>query len=330
MRRAFEIIEQQLPPLKGIIHTAGVLEDASLSKQTWEKFERVFSPKILGAWNLHLLSQEVDLDWFINFSSMASVLGSSGQSNYASANAFLDSLAHYRQAQGLPALTINWGPWAEGGMAENLGEKAKKRLIKQGFTPLDPQKCLHLLETLLKTSRTQVTVASLNWNSFLNSFENQKNPPLLRDFQSFSAQKLTPDNNFIDVLMTVPIEERFAALTAHVQGIVAEILGIPAREFTKVDQGFFELGMDSLMTVELRNCLAKDLGKSLAATITFKYPTVTSLVDYLVAEVIDLDFSLKPLAIGANQDSNLDPLNEEDLSLEELSDLLLQELNSLS
>jgi NAD(P)-dependent dehydrogenase (short-subunit alcohol dehydrogenase family)/acyl carrier protein len=330
MRRAFEIIEQQLPPLKGIIHTAGVLEDASLSKQTWEKFERVFSPKILGAWNLHLLSQEVDLDWFISFSSMASVLGSSGQSNYASANAFLDSLAHYRQAQGLPALTINWGPWAEGGMAENLGEKAKKRLIKQGFTPLDPQKCLHLLETLLKTSRTQVTVASLNWNSFFNSFENQKIPPLLRDFQSFSAPKLTPDNNFIDVLMTVPIEERFAALTAHVQGIVAEILGIPAREFTKVDQGFFELGMDSLMTVELRNCLAKDLGKSLAATITFKYPTVTSLVDYLVAEVIDLDFSLKPLAIGANQDSNLDLLNEEDLSLEELSDLLLQELNSLS
>jgi len=119
-------------------------------------------------------------------------------------------------------------------------------------------------------------------------------------------------------------------LTAHVQGIVAEILAIPAREFTQVDQGFFELGMDSLMTVELRNRLAKDLGKSLAATITFKYPTVTSLVDYLVAEVIDLDFSLKPLAIGANQDSNLDPLNEEDLSLEELSDLLLQELNSLS
>ena len=330
MRRAFEIIEQQLPPLKGIIHTAGVLEDASLSKQTWEKFERVFSPKILGAWNLHLLSQEVDLDWFISFSSMASVLGSSGQSNYASANAFLDSLAHYRQAQGLPALTINWGPWAEGGMAENLGEKAKKRLIKQGFTPLDPQKCLHLLETLLTTSRIQVTVASLNWNSFFNSFENQKIPPLLRDFQSFSAPKLTPDNNFIDVLRTIPIEERFAALTAHVQGIVAEILAIPAREFTQVDQGFFELGMDSLMTVELRNRLAKDLGKSLAATITFKYPTVTSLVDYLVAEVIDLDFSLKPLAIGANQDSNLDPLNEEDLSLEELSDLLLQELNSLS
>jgi acyl carrier protein len=130
--------------------------------------------------------------------------------------------------------------------------------------------------------------------------------------------------------MTVPIEERFAALTAHVQGIVAEILAIPAREFTQVDQGFFELGMDSLMTVELRNRLAKDLGKSLAATITFKYPTVTSLVDYLVAEVIDLDFSLNPLAIGANQDSNLDLLNEEDLSLEELSDLLLQELNSLS
>jgi acyl carrier protein len=119
-------------------------------------------------------------------------------------------------------------------------------------------------------------------------------------------------------------------LTAHVQGIVAEILAIPAREFTQVDQGFFELGMDSLMTVELRNRLAKDLGKSLAATITFKYPTVTSLVDYLVAEVIDLDFSLNPLAIGANQDSNLDLLNEEDLSLEELSDLLLQELNSLS
>ncbi|MCM0591136.1 MAG: type I polyketide synthase [Gloeotrichia echinulata DEX184] len=330
MRQVFAFIHSQLPPLKGIIHAAGVLDDAVLQQQTWEKFNRVFAPKILGAWNLHTLSQGDQLDWFVSFSSVASVLGSSGQGNYASANAFLDSLAHYRHSLGLPALTINWGPWEEGGMVQQLNEKEKRRLFKQGFTYLNPKQGLNLLEKVMKLSSPQITVTSVNWNTFFNALASQIIPPFFSDLQQPSHQKEKKQGSFLQFLGEIPANERQDALTYHVQKVVAEILGIPVTEFTQVDQGFFDLGMDSLMVVELRNRLGRDLGESLPSTLTFKYPTVETLVDYLMVEIILLDFALKPLRRGHKSPSTA-VVNDEldDLSQEEVADLLLQELNSL-
>lgn len=329
MRQVFAFINGNLPPLKGIIHTAGVLEDAVLQQQNWEKFNRVFAPKILGAWNLHTLSQECQLDWFISFSSIASVLGSSGQGNYASANAFLDGLAHYRQSLGLPALSINWGLWEEGGMAQQLSEKEKKRLFKQGFSYLNPQICLNILEKVMKTSSNQVTVASINWITFFKALDGQIIPPFFRNLQDQSHQKEDKQATFLEVLSEIPVNERQDTLTHHVQKIVAEILGLPATEFTQLNQGFFDLGMDSLMAVELRNHLGRDLGKSLPSTLTFKYPTVESLVNYLMTEVLLLDFTLKPLQIW-HQTPSTAVFNDEldNLTQEEIADLLLKELSS--
>src|SRR6266571_316995 len=101
-----------MPPLRGIIHAAGVLDDGVLLEQTPERFERVLAPKVRGSWNLHLLTQEMPLDFFVLFSSAASLLGSPGQGNYAAANAFLDALAHHRRMEGRPGVSINWAGWA--------------------------------------------------------------------------------------------------------------------------------------------------------------------------------------------------------------------------
>src|SRR5690606_30530681 len=109
--------EQTMPPLRGVIHSAGVLDDGALLQQSWSRFRTVMAPKVVGSWHLHQLTRHLPLDFFVLFSSGAAVLGSPGQSNHAAANAFMDALAHCRRAQGLPAVSINWGPWAEVGAA---------------------------------------------------------------------------------------------------------------------------------------------------------------------------------------------------------------------
>src|SRR6185436_7626494 len=156
----FDEVREALPPLRGIIHAAGILDDGLLSQQSLERFNQVAAPKIYGAWNLHVLSREAPLDFFVMFSSAATLLGSPGQGNYSAANAFLDGLAHYRNAAGLPGLSINWGPWAEVGLAalEERGEK----LAQQGINSLTPREGVNVFGQLLKSSTPpQVMVMAL-------------------------------------------------------------------------------------------------------------------------------------------------------------------------
>ena len=124
VRRVIDEIAESMPPLAGVIHAAGTLDDGALLQQNWQRFERVLAPKISGAINLHRATRAIPLDFFVSFSSVSSLFGSRGQSNYAAANAYLDAFAHYRRAEGLPALTINWGPWADAGMAASVGGQA--------------------------------------------------------------------------------------------------------------------------------------------------------------------------------------------------------------
>ena len=112
VERILQTIEKKTPALRGIFHEAGVLDDGVLSAQNWSRFETVMSPKVLGAWNLHTLTQNMPLDFFVMFSSAAAILGTVGQGNYAAANSFMDGLAHYRKFRGLPAMSINWGAWS--------------------------------------------------------------------------------------------------------------------------------------------------------------------------------------------------------------------------
>ena len=149
-----------MPPLKGIVHAAGVLDDGILTQQTAERFESVMAPKAAGAWNLHQLTEQISLDFFVMFSSVTAPFGSPGQGNYAAANAFLDGLAHYRAAQGLPALSINWGPWSQIGLAAQRHEGGLQGL--KGLQPLTPTEALEVLRLLLQSDYVQVVVTGID------------------------------------------------------------------------------------------------------------------------------------------------------------------------
>ena len=168
VRKMFKSVGKSLPPVRGVIHSAGVLDDATVENQSLEKFERVFSSKVDGAWHLHASAEELGLplDFFVLFSSISSLLGSPGQSNYASANAALDGLAHYRRARGLPALSVQWGPWASAGMATE--KDTMKRLEGQGISGITNEVGVCALSSLMSQEGgvCQAAVLPVSWPKF--------------------------------------------------------------------------------------------------------------------------------------------------------------------
>lgn len=173
----FQDINLTLPPLRGIIHTAGVIDDGLLGALNWERLTAVMTPKVKGAWLLHAMTAAPDysLDFFVMFSSVISMLGNLGQANYAAANAFLDCLAHYRRSQGLPGLAINWGSWSEIGMVSRY-PSAVKWLERIGIGSISPPRGLKLLEYLLSQPAPQVGVMAIDWPRFLEQFGLENKP----------------------------------------------------------------------------------------------------------------------------------------------------------
>jgi NADPH:quinone reductase-like Zn-dependent oxidoreductase/acyl carrier protein len=285
-------IDTRMPPLRGIIHSAGVLADSVLMNQTWEQFNTVYKPKIYGSWNLHTLTKEIDLDFFVLFSSTAGLLGSTGQSNHASANAFLDALSHHRRQIGLPAVSINWGVWSE------VGSAAKKRadewVALQGVGVITPQKGIQALERVLQGSYTQIAIVPVDWSIFLGKYAGGRTPAWLSGLQPVAqgAQFVQPieqipaktvTRNVLDELSRLPAAKRRNALMDVVQDHIATVLGISNPAEIDTARPLNEQGVDSLIAVELRNMLGKGLGlqKGLPATLVFDYPTIETLTDFL-------------------------------------------------
>ena len=282
-------IEATLPPLRGIVHAAGVLDDGVLQQQNWERFVKVMAPKVQGSWNLHRLTQTLPLDFFVCFSSAASILGSAGQGNYAAANAFMDALAFHRRGQGLPGLTINWGPWTRGGMAAQLGVRHQGRMQSQGIEAIAPEQGVQALGDLLIRKATRVAVMPVNWPQLIAQMPAGVKLPMLDAFMVVDlgqGQKA----EFLKQLQAVPIERQRELLIAHLQEQIAKVLGIAASHQIGLQQRLFDLGLDSLMAVELRNRLQASLGSSLHSTLLFDYPTPIALANYLAKEVLKLDF----------------------------------------
>ncbi len=255
------------PELKGVIHAAGVIDDGILSSQDWNKFEKVFAPKVQGSWNLHEASLNKHLDFFVLFSSIASSIGSPGQINYSSANAYMDGLAYFRQEKGLPALSINWGPWAEIGLAANLTE----RHSTGGFYAFKPDEGIKAFELALAQTTSQITIVNIDWSSV--------------HFQQGLLSELIPSKKqeipiLIQSLIQADPSKRMSILDNYLQKTVGQILGL---SFINPEQGFFEAGMDSLMAVELRNRIQMELGKEieLSGAFAFNYPNVNSMATYL-------------------------------------------------
>src|SRR5262249_26245573 len=236
-------------------------------------------PKTRGAWNLHVQTRDLALDFFVLCSSMASVTGSPGQSNYSAANAFLDGLAWYRHEQGLPALSINWGQWD--GVGLTAQESAKSRWQLEGFGKLTVDQGLSHLNTLLGSPVVQVGVSTIEFSRLSDLF---KSLPLLR---SFARPKIKSEQVFRDRLDAAPAGRRYALLDKFVQENVAAVLGVEVRELTDRRAGFSSLGMDSLATLELRNRLQAGLRESLPAALAFHYPNVETLVSFLATGLIN-------------------------------------------
>jgi acyl transferase domain-containing protein len=288
-----QLIQQIEPayPLRGVIHSVGVLDDGVLLQQSWKRFVKVLAPKLAGAWHLHELTKEMNLDFFVLFSSVASLLGNHGQANYAAANAFLDAFVHYRQAQGMSALSINWGPWSEIGGAAALVRDNRQQLAEHGLGVIAPQQGLDALAASLVQQTAQVGVVPLLWPQFLrtdavhNAFFAEFTSQMVRAEQTvLAATTIRP--SIRRQLENAQPDERHTLLLTYLQQEVIRILhmtGLPNPQI-----GFSEMGMDSLMSIELRRKLEKGLEVSLPSTVVFEYPTIDSLAMYILKETLPL------------------------------------------
>ena len=171
-------MDEELPPLAGVIHSVGVLSDGALTNQNWEKFETVLRPKILGAWHLHRVTADRDLDLFILFSSRVGVMGNPGQANHASANAFLDQLAGHRRALGLPGQAIAWGAWSEIGEAAEQKDRIERQRSALGGRWFTPQQGIRALDRLVRQDVTTSVVMAMDWSVFEDAVEDR--PAFLR------------------------------------------------------------------------------------------------------------------------------------------------------
>nr|WP_091294773.1 type I polyketide synthase [Amycolatopsis xylanica] len=272
-------------PLTGVVHAAGILDDATLASQSAERFDKVLRPKADAAFYLHELTAEAGLKAFVLFSSAAGTLGGSGQANYATANVFLDSLAQHRRAAGLPAVSLPWGPWAEvGGMADQLSDADLDRLARAGTPAIVPAEGVALFDAALRTDAALVLPIRLD----LGALRNQGSliPAILTGLvrvpnrQAAKAGSITAGG----------LETRLAGLdeagrdrlllelvTKHVAGV----LGHSSADAIEPDKAFSDLGFDSLAALELRNHLHADTGLRLPATLVFDYPSSRAVVGYL-------------------------------------------------
>lgn len=185
-------IAQDMPPLRGIFHLAGVLDDGILREQCRERFDRVMAAKVQGAWNLHELSRDMPLDLFVLFSSAAAILGSPGQGNYAAANAFLDALAHHRRGLKLPALSVNWGSWDEVGMAARLKQSEGQRWSAAGVGWIGVDQGLATLERLIVEDRVQAAVLPIEWPKFLERIPADSEPAWLTEMARAARSSRQP------------------------------------------------------------------------------------------------------------------------------------------
>ena len=287
-------IEQTMPPLRGVIHAAGVLADAALHQLDRERFFKVTAPKIDGAWNLHTHTLDKQLDFFVLFSSATSLIGTPGQGNYAAANTFLDALAHDRHIQGLPALSINWGAWSKVGMAAAQAKRGG-RLAVQGMASITPWQGVEALGAVLNHSKPQIGVMALDSQKWFQSNPQSARWSLLS--QLAEQQESTTGQTGLqqseasirqDLLEASP-RERLSLLESYLRERVAKVLRLSPAS-VGLDAPLQALGIDSLMSLELRRLLEVDSGITLSATVVWNYPTIRALASHIAGK---MGFSLE-------------------------------------
>ena len=305
-----------------VFHLAGHIDDGLLGSQSWPRVQAVVAPKFTAAWHLHQLTQGMPLRHFVLFSSIAGVLGSAGQAGYAAANGGLDALARLRRAAGLPALAINWGPWAGDGMAARLDQAQRTRIDQRGVHELTAAVALAQLGRLLSAAQSlppSVAVLAIEWDRFVGG----QIPSLLAELATATMEQ---EHTLQRRLLETPVAERKALLLAALTDLVAEVLRLDRSEIAP-RQRLFDLGIDSLIAVELKNRLQSSLGTTLSTTLLFDYPTLDALADYLQERLVATVSDVTRMASSSSPSALPDDLAA--LSEEEAETLLLAQLEQL-
>lgn len=285
-------------PLRGVIHAAGILDDGLIGSQTWDRFEKVLSPKILGASLLDELTRDLALDFFVLYSSAASVLGSPGQSNYATGNAFLDGLAWQRRSAGLPAMSINWGPWSAG-MADD--ERIRRRMALQGIVPLEGNDAHQVMGLMLTLQQTQATVMDVDWRR-MRTGPGGEASTLLEELAPARQKTQAGDSELVAHLRKLRGAARRQLLVETVRSSLQRILS--TAEPPELDRPLIEMGLDSLMAVEFGTELQQMLGDQFAVgpTMLFDHPTIDAISDHVLSLITD-DGESEPAAVITSDDA---------------------------
>ncbi len=283
------------PPIRGVIHAAGVTSDQLLMHQNSQSFNAALLPKLRGAWVLHQAFAATPLDFFMLFSSVTSLLGTVGQANYAAGNAFLDALAAYRHAHGLPATSINWGAWAD------VGAAARSAVLDDhsqhnGTRPISVAQGLEALGHLVRTRPVQVMVTPIDWPRFAAAFGGL---PLFRalahEMTGVSATQAGAETSALHELSRLDDpDQRIAYLTTYLARLVAGVLRLDARQIDQ-QQPVTALGIDSIMAVELKRSVSQHLGMNVSIVEWLKGASIAQIARTLAeqaAPAATLDLAL--------------------------------------
>ena len=324
-----EKLDRESAALRGVFHAAGAAGYQSMRDLDAQTIHAQFSAKVAGAWNLHRALQDASLDYFVFYSSMVSLWGADGQAHYVAANHFLDALAAHRHALGLPCLSINWGPIIGGGMFpdEILGE-----LQRMGIQTTPRDQTIAALNELMQRGSSSVAPAKIDWRRFLGVYEARRRRHLFDEMRECPSNQEpsvpSAKQSIAQAIADAPPNIRHELMAEHLQGTLAKVLCLDASHPLNIEQGFFDIGMDSLTAMEVKNQLEADLQTALPSTLAFDYSTIETLGDFLLNE-LDASASETMLEKPGENVSTASADKIESMSEEEAEQLLLKKLESM-
>jgi len=297
--RLVKMIQKEMPPLKGVVHSAGVLDDGVLAQLDWDRFARLFEPRVYGSWLLHEHTKSLELDFFVLKSSLLSLLGSAGQGNYTASSAFLDSLAEHRHAGGFPARTINWCAWSGGGLATVSGARGEAMWSSLGVKFVSPDLAMQAFDKLMHRDVDQIAVAVADWPHYATKLGM---PPFLTELlnrnEDSRSSRLVQGTAAMDVPPRAVNDQARQQFLSKLQQFIMAELGFS--EAIDPDQPLNEVGLDSLMSVGLSNSLEDEFGIPVSVTELLKGPTINQLVNGVFHEFVE--------SLSRNQASGNTPL----------------------
>ncbi|HEX2905542.1 MAG TPA: acyltransferase domain-containing protein [Phototrophicaceae bacterium] len=331
MEALFAQFGHTLPPLRGVIHAAAALSNRTLAELDLDTLLEMFRPKVTGTRILHDLTHDLTLDFFVLFSSTTALWGSRYLGHYAAANTFMDAMAYARRAAGLTALDVNWGTWDEMRAASTEDQQLT---TQSGLNQMSAESALGFLGDFLgNRDVTQVAVASVHWSVLKSLYEAKRQRPFLErvgkvQMEVKRVQAESRLSSLVYQLQQAHPQDRHELLLAHIRAEAARVLGMADPNGIDIQQGLFDMGMDSLMSVELKSRLEASVEQTLPSTLTFNYPTVADLTDYLETQVLAAKLAEAPAAASVSSAPPVEAVADDmdELSEDELAALLSKKL----